>query len=306
MNCENLIVVIKFAAIKQYATEGELAAQRIFEVIDEYPKENFGSNTIENVEGKIEFKDVTFAYNENENVLEHLDLTFEPNKTTAVVGKSGSGKSTILALINKLYTVNNGSITLDGQDINTLTEDTIRNNIGIVTQTPYIFNRTIRENLLFIKPDVTEEELISALKRAQIYDFIKKLDKGLDSLVGENGVMLSGGQKQRIAIARILLKNSKVIVFDEATSALDNESQGLIVKAIDSLKKNHTIIIVAHRLSTIVDADSIVVLDGGKIIDQGTHEELFSKCKLYKDLYKSEKTNVELEDKLKKFDDDVQ
>lgn len=292
-----------FAMIKQYAIEGELAAQRVFEVIDEFPKEQFGQNTIEKVDGKIEFRDVTFAYDEDENVLEHLDLTFEPNKTTAVVGKSGSGKSTILALINKLYTVTDGKITLDGQDINTLTEDTIRNNIGIVTQTPYIFNRTIRENLLFIKPDATEEEMISALKRAQIYSFIKKLDKGLDSLVGENGVMLSGGQKQRIAIARILLKNSKIIVFDEATSALDNESQGLIVKAIDSLKKNHTIIIVAHRLSTIVGADNIVVLDGGKILAQGTHEELFKKCKMYKDLYKSEETRVELEGKLEKVNE---
>lgn len=292
-----------FAMIKQYAIEGELAAQRVFEVIDEFPKEQFGQNTIEKVDGKIEFRDVTFAYDEGENVLEHLDLTFEPNKTTAVVGKSGSGKSTILALINKLYTVTDGTITLDGQDINTLTEDTIRNNIGIVTQTPYIFNRTIRENLLFIKPDATEEEMISALKRAQIYSFIKKLDKGLDSLVGENGVMLSGGQKQRIAIARILLKNSKIIVFDEATSALDNESQGLIVKAIDSLKKNHTIIIVAHRLSTIVGADNIVVLDGGKILAKGTHEELFKKCKMYKDLYKSEETRVELEGKLEKVNE---
>lgn len=292
-----------FAMIKQYAIEGELAAQRVFEVIDEFPKEQFGQNTIEKVDGKIEFRDVTFAYDEGENVLEHLDLTFEPNKTTAVVGKSGSGKSTILALINKLYTVTDGTIALDGQDINTLTEDTIRNNIGIVTQTPYIFNRTIRENLLFIKPDATEEEMISALKRAQIYSFIKKLDKGLDSLVGENGVMLSGGQKQRIAIARILLKNSKIIVFDEATSALDNESQGLIVKAIDSLKKNHTIIIVAHRLSTIVGADNIVVLDGGKILAQGTHEELFKKCKMYKDLYKSEETRVELEGKLEKVNE---
>ncbi len=295
-----------FAMIKQYAMEGELAAQRVFEVINEYPKESFGQNTIENVKGKIEFKDVTFAYNGDENVLEHLDLTFEPNKTTAVVGKSGSGKSTILALINKLYTVTDGSITLDGQDINTLTEDTIRDNIGIVTQTPYIFNRTIRENLLFIKPDATEEEMISALERAQIYDFIKKLDKGLDSLVGENGVMLSGGQKQRIAIARILLKNSKVIVFDEATSALDNESQGQIVKAIDSLKDNHTIIIVAHRLSTIVGADNIVVLDGGKIIAQGTHKELFNNCKMYKDLYKSEETKLALESKLKKTNDEIQ
>lgn len=292
-----------FAMIKQYAIEGELAAQRVFEIIDEYPKEQFGKDTIEKVVGKIEFRNVTFAYDEGENVLEHLDLTFEPNKTTAVVGKSGSGKSTILALINKLYTVNNGSIELDGQNINTLTEDTIRNNIGIVTQTPYIFNRTIRENLLFIKPDATEEEMIFALKRAQIYNFVKKLDKGLDSLVGENGVMLSGGQKQRIAIARILLKNSKIIVFDEATSALDNESQGLIVKAIDSLKKNHTIIIVAHRLSTIVGADNIVVLDGGKILAQGTHEKLFKSCKMYRDLYKSEETRVELEGKLEKMID---
>ncbi len=287
-----------FAMIKQYSIEGELAAQRVFEIIDEYPKEKFGDKTLEKVEGKIEFKDVTFGYVEDENVLENLNLTFEPNKTTAVVGKSGSGKSTILALINKLYDVKSGELLLDGENINELTEDSIRNNIGIVNQAPYIFNRTIRENLLFINPEATEEQMISALKRAQIYNFIKKLDKGLDSLVGENGVMLSGGQKQRIAIARILLKNSKIIVFDEATSALDNESQGLIVKAIDSLKKDHTIIIVAHRLSTIVGADSIVVLDSGKILDQGTHNQLFRRCKMYKELYKSEETRQELEELL--------
>ncbi len=287
-----------FAMIKQYSIEGELAAQRVFEIIDDFPKEKFGDKTIENVEGRIEFKDVTFSYVEGENVLENLNLTFEPNKTTAVVGKSGSGKSTILALINKLYDVKEGQLLIDGQDINELTEDAIRDNIGIVTQAPYIFNRTIRENLLFINPEATEKEMISALKRAQIYNFIKKLDKGLDSLVGENGVMLSGGQKQRIAIARILLKNSKIIVFDEATSALDNESQGLIVKAIDSLKKDHTIIIVAHRLSTIVGADNIVVLDSGKILDQGTHNQLFRRCKMYKELYKSEETRQELEELL--------
>lgn len=291
-----------FAMIKQYAIEGELAAQRVFEIIDDYPKEEFGTTTLENIKGEINFDNVTFAYEEGENVLENLDLKFEPNKTTAVVGKSGSGKSTILALINKLYTVNDGSITIDGVNINELTEDAIRNNIGIVTQTPYIFNRTIRENLLFINPNATEEQMITALKRAQIYTFVKKLDKGLDSLVGENGVMLSGGQKQRIAIARILLKNSKIIVFDEATSALDNESQGLIVKAIESLKKDHTIIIVAHRLSTIVGSDKIVVLDGGKILDQGTHKELFRRCKMYKDLYKSEETRQVLEEKLEQVD----
>lgn len=295
-----------FAMIKQYAIEGELAAQRVFEIIDEYPKEQFGDKTLEKVEGKIEFKDVTFAYEEGENVLTNLSLTFEPNKTTAVVGKSGSGKSTILSLINKLYTIKDGTLTIDGEDINTLTEDSIRDNIGIVTQTPYIFNRTIRENLLFINPNASEEEMVSALKRAQIYDFVKTLDKGLDSLVGENGVMLSGGQKQRIAIARILLKNSKIIVFDEATSALDNESQGLIVKAIDDLKKDHTIIIVAHRLSTIVGADNIVVLDGGKILDEGTHNQLFRRCKMYKELYKSEETRKELEDKLVEVENRVE
>ncbi len=287
-----------FAMIKQYSIEGELAAQRVFEIMDDFPKEKFGDKIIEKVEGRIEFKDVTFGYVEDENVLENLNLTFEPNKTTAVVGKSGSGKSTILALLNKLYDVKSGQLLIDGHDINELTEDAIRDNIGIVTQAPYIFNRTIRENLLFINPNATEEQMISALKRAQIYNFIKKLDKGLDSLVGENGVMLSGGQKQRIAIARILLKNSKIIVFDEATSALDNESQGLIVKAIDSLKKDHTIIIVAHRLSTIVGADNIVVLESGKILDQGTHNQLFRRCKMYKELYKSEETRQELENML--------
>ncbi len=291
-----------FAMIKQYAIEGELAAQRVFEIIDEYPKEKFGDKTLENIVGKIEFKDVTFAYEGGEDVLKDLSLTFEPNKTTAVVGKSGSGKSTILALINKLYDIDKGALLIDGQNINELTEDSIRNNIGIVNQTPYIFNRTIRENLQFINPEASEEQMISALKRAQIYNFVKKLDKGLDSLVGENGVMLSGGQKQRIAIARILLKNSKIIVFDEATSALDNESQGLIVKAIDSLKKDHTIIIVAHRLSTIVGADSIVVLEEGKILDQGTHDQLFKRCKMYKELYKSEETRQELEGLLEEKD----
>lgn len=283
-----------FAAIKQYAIEGELAAQRIFEVINDFPKEQFGDTVLENSQGLVEFKDVTFAYEEGKTVLDNISLTFEPHKTTAIVGKSGSGKSTILSLINKLYDVEQGEILLDNININSLTEDSLRNNVGVVTQAPYIFNRTIRENLAFINPQATEEEMISALKRAQIYDFIKTLGSGLDSKVGENGVMLSGGQKQRLAIARILLKNSPVIVLDEATSALDNESQGNIVEAIDALKNDHTIIIVAHRLSTIVDADTIVVLDGGKVVDKGTHKQLFKRCKLYRELYKSEETADQL------------
>ncbi len=278
------------AAIKQYAIEGELSAQRVFEIIDEYPKETFGNKDIIVKEGKVEFKNVNFGYTKDVPILKDLTLTFNANKTTAIVGKSGSGKSTILSLLNKLYTIDSGQILLSGENIDTLSESSLRDNIGVVTQAPYIFNRTIRENLLFVKPDATEEEMISALKRAYIWEFIQEQKDGLDSTVGENGVMLSGGQKQRLAIARILLKNSPIIVLDEATSALDNESQGLIVNAINDLKADHTIIIVAHRLSTILDADCIMVLDDGKVIDQGTHKELYRRCKMYKELYKTEET----------------
>ena len=287
-NIRNLSV--HFAAIKQYAIEGELAAQRVFEIIDEYPKETFGDKSVTITNGKIELKNVNFSYLEGVPVLNDLNLTFEANKTTAIVGRSGSGKSTILSLLNKLYSINSGEILIDGHNIDELTEDSLRNNIGVVTQAPYIFNRTIRENLQFINEKATEEEMISALKRAHIYDFICTLDGGLDSKVGENGLMLSGGQKQRLAIARILLKNSPIIVLDEATSALDNESQQLIVNAIEDLKKDHTIIIVAHRLSTILDSDCIMVLDKGQVIDQGTHKELYRRCKQYKELYKNEET----------------
>jgi len=291
-NIRNLSV--HFAAIKQYAIEGELAAQRVFEIIDEYPKETFGDKTINVTNGNIEFKNVDFSYTKGVPVLNNLSLKFEANKTTAIVGKSGSGKSTILSLLNKLYPINSGEICIDGTNIDDLSEECLRDNIGVVTQSPYIFNRTIRENLLFINKNATEEELISALKRAHIYDFVQTLEKGIDSKVGENGVMLSGGQKQRLAIARILLKNSPIIVLDEATSALDNESQQLIVNAIDDLKKDHTIIIVAHRLSTILDSDCIMVLDKGQVIDQGTHKELYKRCKPYKELYKNEETTDQL------------
>ena len=291
-NIRNLSV--HFAAIKQYAIEGELAAQRVFEIIDEFPKETFGDKDIKVTNGKIELKNVNFSYIDGVPVLNNLNLTFEANKTTAIVGRSGSGKSTILSLLNKLYTINSGEILIDGHNIDTLTEDSLRDNIGVVTQAPYIFNRTIRENLQFINQNATEEEMISALKRAHIYDFICTLEGGLDSRVGENGLMLSGGQKQRLAIARILLKNSPIIVLDEATSALDNESQQLIVNAIEDLKKDHTIIIVAHRLSTILDSDCIMVLDKGQVVDQGTHKELYKRCKHYKELYKNEETTDQL------------
>ncbi len=276
------------ASIKAYAIEGELASRRVFEIIDEYPKEQFGNLELKDVKGEIKFNNVSFAYEENKPVLNEINITFEANKSTAIVGKSGSGKSTILALSNKLYEIGSGEILLDDVNIKELTEDSLRDRIGVVTQSPYIFNSTIAENLRLVKADATDEELILALKRAEIYDFIESLPDGLNSKVGENGVMLSGGQKQRLAISRVLLKNSKVIILDEATSSLDNNNQNKIVKVIDELKKDHTIIIVAHRLSTIVDVDKIIVIDNGKVIAEGTHKQLMKKCPIYKELYQKE------------------
>ena len=291
------------AAIKEYITQGEICAYRVFEVIEKYPKEKFGEEEYVSKVGELEFKNVKFGYTEEKLVLNDINLKFEPNKTTAIVGRSGCGKSTILSLSNKLYSLeeNSGEILIDGHNIENLTEASLRDSISTVTQTPYIFNTTIRENMNFIKPGVTDKEIISVLKRAEIYDFVQTLPEGLDSKVGENGVMLSGGQKQRFAIARILLKNPKIIILDEATSALDNENQEKIVEVVDSLKSDHTIIVVAHRLSTIVDADKIIVVDNGKVVGEGSHKKLMKTCPLYSNLYRKEEQAQKLEEKLEEL-----
>lgn len=280
------------SSFKEFKAEGEISATRIFEVLEDYEKEEFGSEELEDFSGHIEFKNVHFAYNENEPVLKGLDIDFEPNKMTAIVGKSGSGKTTILSLISKLYDIDSGEILLDNKNLNTLTENAIHSNIGEISQAPYIFNASIKQNLLFVKPDATDAELAKVLKDAEIYADIKKMPDGMDTEIGENGVKLSGGQKQRVAIARLLLMNSKVIVFDEATSALDNNSQNKIVEMLEEYKKDKTIIIVAHRLSTIVNADKIYMLDGGKVIANGTHKQLMKSCKEYKELYKLEEQSA--------------
>lgn len=280
------------STMKENLAEGEISASRVFEVIEDYEKEGFGENDITNFSGKVELKNVCFEYNENVPVLKDINMSFENGKMTAIVGKSGSGKSTILNIISKLYDIKSGEILFDGVNINTLTEHAIRSSVGAVSQSPYIFNTTVRQNLLFVKPDATEKELISVLKRAQIYNDIAKLEDGLDSEIGENGIKLSGGQKQRVAIARLLLADCKVIIFDEATSALDNDSQNKIVEMLEDLKKDKTIIIVAHRLSTIVGADKIYVIEDGKNVADGTHKKLMKTCVQYKNLYKLEEENA--------------
>ena len=281
------------SSLKEHLADGEISATRVFDIIDNYEKEEYGTEELENFSGLVELKDVEFSYETETTVLDKVNMVFEPSKVTAIVGKSGSGKSTILSLLAKLYDNSGGEILFDSKNIKSLTENAIRSNIGVVSQAPYIFNTTIRQNLLFVKPEASEKELIEVLKQAQIYDDIKKLPNKLDSEIGENGVKLSGGQKQRLAIARLLLKDSKVIVFDEATSALDNENQNKIVAVLDSLRENRTIIIVAHRLSTIVGADKIYVIEDGKNIADGTHKELMKKCESYKELYELEEQETQ-------------
>ena len=215
-------------------------------------------------------------------------MKLEPNKKIAIVGRSGQGKSTLFNLLLRYFDSTKGSIKINGIDIKELSENSLRENISVIRQTPYLFNSSILDNFRLVNENVTLDEVREVCKKAYIDDYIMSLPDKYDTVIGEGGVNLSGGQKQRIAIARTLLKNTKVILFDEATSALDNESQEYIKKTIDDLVKTHTIIIVAHRLSTIMDADIIYVIDDGKVSDKGTHDELMKSSKMYKKLYSPE------------------
>lgn len=248
----------------------------------------FGNTDIKNMKGIIKFKDVSFSYPNEEKVLDDFNLIIEPNKKIAIVGASGQGKSTLFNLITRLFDVNAGTISIDDVNILDISEECLRKNVSIIRQEPFIFNRTILENFKIIDENIKLKDVKKYVKEAYLDEYIESLPKKYDTLLGEGGVNLSGGQKQRLAIARTLAKNSKIILFDEATSALDNNSQEFIKKSIDNLVKNHTVVIVAHRLSTIIDADVIYVIDKGKVIASGTHNQLLTSCDYYKNLYKSE------------------
>ena len=278
-----LIGIVKIA---EYNKKFNIAANRVYEVIenDKFTKEQFGNIKKDKLDGSIKFVDVSFSY-DTEEILKKMNFTIKPNEKIAFVGKSGAGKSTIFNLITHLYQVSSGKVLLDDININDLDCNTIRNNMSIITQNPYIFNFSIKDNLLLAKEDATLKEIRKACRLACIDDYIMSLPNKYETLVGENGVILSGGQKQRLAIARALLMQTEIILFDEATSALDNETQEQIQKAIDNLKGEYTILIIAHRLSTVIDADKIFVVNDGTIIDYGTHHELLKKCEFYKNLY---------------------
>ncbi|MDD3241897.1 MAG: ABC transporter ATP-binding protein [Bacilli bacterium] len=270
-----------------------LSSKRVFSIIDGngYNKEKFGNKEITKVKGDFEFENVSFSY-DKKNVLENLTFKVNANETVAFVGKSGAGKTTIFNLLCKMYDVKEGTIKIDGIDITELTRESIRRNITIINQNPYIFNLTIRENLKIVKDGLTEKEMVEACRLACLDDFIESLPDKYDTLIGEGGINLSGGQKQRLAIARALIQKTEIILFDEATSALDNETQNKIQKAIENMKSTYTIMIIAHRLSTIINSDRILFLDNGKIEAEGTHEELLKKSKEYKKLYEKELNKI--------------
>ena len=271
-----------------------VSLKRIDEIINNKISQDevFGNKVLGNTKGVIEFRNVKFKYREDEDyTLNGLNLKIEPNKKTAIVGRSGNGKSTIFNLLLRYFDATKGVITIDGINIKDLTEESLRENISVIRQAPFLFNLSIMDNFRLIRDDVTLDEVREVCKRAYIDDYIMSLPKGYDTIIGEGGINLSGGQKQRIAIARTLLINTKIILFDEATSALDNESQEYIKKTIDDLVNDHTVIIVAHRLSTIIDADVINVIDKGELEASGSHNELLKKSLVYKDLYNTESSN---------------
>jgi len=263
------------------------AAERIFEVIDRVPAiPREGGETPARVEGKIEIDRVSFAYPSRPDalVLRDLDLRIEPGQVVAVVGPSGAGKSTIAALLGRLYDPQNGVVRLDGRDLRALDPSWLRRQIGVVAQEPLLFSTTIADNIRYGRQTATDEEIEAAARAANAHDFISRFPEGYATNVGERGVQLSGGQKQRVAIARAVLKDPKLLVLDEATSALDAESEHLVQEALDRLLENRTTLVIAHRLSTVKNADRVLVLDGGRIVQEGTHTSLIGEQGLYRKL----------------------
>lgn len=270
-------------------TQGAASFERFTEIMDIKPEieDTPGAVDISISDGSIDFDHVYFSYEAEgrEIVIDDLNLHIPGGKRVALVGESGAGKSITVSLLARFYEADRGSIKIDGTDISSVTQQSLHESIGFVQQNVFLFDASIKENLKYGKPDATEEEMWEALKNAHLYDFVKSLPNGLDTEVGERGTRLSGGQKQRLSIARVFLKNPPILVFDEATSSLDTESETLIQSAFNELAQGRTSIVIAHRLSTIIDCDTIYVLDKGKVVESGTHEELLEAKGNYYKLY---------------------
>lgn len=268
---------------------GVAGFERFVEIMETEPEtDSENAKAVSRLEGEIEFKNVSSSYAEGKEVLKNVSLSIRKGKTFALVGPSGGGKTTLCHLIPHFYKITDGDILIDGVSLMNITMESLRQNIGIVQQDIYLFNSSIRENILYGRLDASEEEIIEAAKRANIHDYIMSLENGYDTVIGERGVRLSGGQKQRLCIARVFLKNPPILILDEATSALDNATEIQIQKSLDELSEGRTTIVVAHRLSTIKNADEIAVVDNGEITEQGTHEQLLDLNGTYAQLYRQQ------------------
>ena len=283
-------LIFSYTSLKEYLVRYKVAKNRIRELFDEnkYPIQKYGDIDLKNINGIIEFKNVTFSYDNKRKILDNISFKIDKCEDVAIVGKSGSGKSTIFNLLTKCYDNYQGTIFIDGVDIRDLSYSSITNNISIINQNPYLFNLTIKENLKLLDRNITDKEMIVACKIANIHEDIIKLPNKYNTLLGEGGLNLSGGQKQRLAIARALLKRSKILLFDEATSSLDNITQKNVQTAIKNISKDCTIVTIAHRFSTIIDVNKIIVLKDGKKVIEGKHEDLLNND-YYNSLYISDK-----------------
>ena len=272
-----------------------LALERIYKILDTTSYETndgTGTKVLKDIKKEIKFNDVCFSYDGQREVLHKVNLTVPVGSKVALVGNSGGGKSTVTALIPRLYEIDSGSITIDGTDIKEFTISSLREQIAMVFQDNFLFDGTVRENLLYGKENATDEEIAFAIKSAYLDEFVKKLPQGLDTMIGERGLLLSGGQKQRLAIARAILKNAPVVILDEATSALDNKSEKVVQQALAKLMEGRTTIVIAHRLSTIMDSDKILVINDGHVVEEGSHSELLAKNGPYSVLYNSQFSKV--------------
>lgn len=283
-----LTTVRRIVEFTEQFQRGMTGIERFTEIMDQDIEifDDEDAVDLENVKGKIEIKDVSFKYNNNnENVLNNISFTINPGQKVALVGPSGGGKTTLCNLIPRFYDVEDGEILVEGIDVRKIKLQSLRSNIGMVQQDVYLFSGTVRENILYGKPDATEQEVIDAAKAAGAYDFIMNLENGFDTYVGERGVMLSGGQKQRISIARVFLKNPPILILDEATSALDNKSEFIVQESLENLAKGRSSLTIAHRLTTVQNADLILVLTEDGIIERGTHQQLMEQKGYYYNLY---------------------